>query len=202
MFEAHGLVRQGMRALAALRIRTRGVSRVGRATATVLTEHGQTEAAFALLVEIESTARAIETLEQLAERYAAQGQVELLMTSIGKVPAAEVERNAWLCFWTGQALLRVDEEHARHWFGRITAFETASDRAGMRLAAASVVTAFGLEWGDLARARHMDRTPQECGRRHTGSYEGDRFETSLIMGVMCAAFVRAAYPPRYRLLMR
>jgi DNA-binding SARP family transcriptional activator len=161
----------------------------------MLMQEGQAEASFALLIEIDSTSRALETLQQLAETYAAQGQTELLMASIAKLPSAEVQSNAWLCFWTGQALLRVDEDHARAWFSyAYAAFETSSDTYGMRLAAASIVTAFGLETGDLREldlwiARHESvggNTPVEAG---------DRFEASLLMGVMCAAFVRGTPPP-------
>ena len=63
----------------------------------------------------------------------------------------------------------------------------------MRLAAASNVIAFQLECGDLREldawvGRHSDvggDTPVQTA---------DRFETTLIMGIICAAFVRARYP--------
>ena len=74
-------------------------------TASALIASRQSEAAFTLLTEIGSTARAIDVMRQLAERYAEQGQVELLTGSIAKLPTDEVQRDAWLCFWTGQALL-------------------------------------------------------------------------------------------------
>ncbi len=150
MFEAHGLVRQGMQTL--VRARTGGteVRALAERTAAVLSANDQHEAAFALLAEIGSTARAIEELRSLAERYAKLGQSDLLLSSIAKLPTADVDRDAWLCFWTGQALLRVDEEQARLWFERsYAAFQVQEDRYGMRLAAASNVIAFQLECGDL-----------------------------------------------------
>ena len=69
-------------------------------------------------------------------------------------------------------------------------------RAGVRLAAASVVTAFGLECGDLRELDAWIERHKSAGGE-TPVTEGDRFETSLIMGVMCVAFVRAAYPPGF-----
>ena len=150
VFEAHGLVRQGMQTLSRAQLGDSKAQGLAEQTATVLIESGQHEAAFALLVEIGSVARALEVMQRLSERYASQGQVDLLMNSLARLPATEIAHNAWLCFWTGQALLRIDEEQARSWFERsYAAFEATGDSYGMRLAAASNVTAFQLECGDL-----------------------------------------------------
>ena len=127
-FEAHGLVQQGMRALVHSRLGPAQTRDLAERTATILVANDQAEAAFALLAEIGSTARALSVMQQLAERYAAQGQVDLLMSSIAKLPTPDVQRDAWLCFWTGQALLRIDEEQARVWFARsYSAFEAAGN---------------------------------------------------------------------------
>jgi len=165
-------------------------------TATVLIESGQHEAAFSLLVEIGSVIRALEVMQWLSKRYASQGQVDLLMSSLAKLPASEVEHNAWLCFWTGQAQLRIDEEQARTWFGRsYSAFETTDDLHGMRLAAASNVTAFQLECGDLRESDMWVERHRNAGG-DTPVPLNDRFETTLMMGVICAAFVCARYPSK------
>ena len=193
-FEAHGLVRQGMQTLVRAQLGESTARDLAEKTATTLIDNDQMEAAFALLIDVRSLARALEVLQQLSERYASQGQVDLLMSSLAKLPAAEVERNAWLCFWTGQGLLRIDEEQARVWFTHAYfAFEASGDVYGMRLAAASNVTAFQLECGDL---RELDMWV-ECHQRAGGDAPvtaGDRFETTLVMGIICAAFVRAHYP--------
>ncbi len=194
LFEAHGLVRQGMQALARTRQGKAEVTALAERTAMVLSENGQPEAAFALLAEIGSTARAIEQLRPLAEHYARLGQVDLLLSSISILPAAEVDNDAWLCFWTGQALLQVDEEKARVWFARsYSAFEAAGDAYGMRLAAASNVTAFQLECGDLRELDMWVERHRNAGG-DTSVPSGDRFETTLLMGIICAAFACARYP--------
>jgi LuxR family transcriptional regulator, maltose regulon positive regulatory protein len=194
VFEAHGLVRQGIRAFAEAHFGRTEARALAERTATALIQENQAEAAFALLIEIDSTSRALETLQQLAETYAAQGQTELLMTSVAKLPSAKVQNNAWLCFWVGQALLRVDEDRARVWFGyAYAAFEASSDTYGMRLAAASIVTAFGLETGDL-RGLDLWLARHEGAGGDKPVVAGDRFEASLLMGVMCTAFVRGTPP--------
>ena len=99
--------------------------------------------------------------------------------------------------WTGQALLRVNERaQARVWLGHsYTAFEAVGDSSGMRLAAANVVTAFGLECGDL---RDLDLWIERHTRAggDTPVEANEQFETSLLMGIMCAAFVAGRYPPQ------
>ncbi|MGZ8992616.1 MAG: BTAD domain-containing putative transcriptional regulator [Burkholderiaceae bacterium] len=195
-FEAHGLVQQGMRALVQRRFPPASTRDLAEKTATVLAASSQADYAFGVLVEIGSTARALDVMQHLAERYAAQGQVDLLLASIAKLPATEVQRNAWLCFWVGQALLRINEEHARVWFDHAyAAFEAEGNPSGMRLAAASSVVALTLEWADLQQldlwiARHA----QAGGDAMVN--DRDRFEPYLLMGLICAALVRGSYPPQ------
>ena len=116
------------------------------------------------------------------------------MSSIAKLDTTAIQRDAWLCFWSGQALLRVDEEQARRWFAdSYSAFEAEKNVGGMRLAAASVVTAFQLETRDIRELdRWVDRHTDAGGDTPVSS--GDPFETTLIMGMISAAFVRASYP--------
>lgn len=193
-FEAHGLVQQGIRALVHRRYQPAKTRDLAERTAAILAASDQAEHAFGVLVEIGSTERALDVVRQLAERYAARGQVDLLMSSIAKLPASAVQRDAWLCFWTGQALLRVDEEQARIWFARsYSAFEAASDSYGMRVAAASNVTAFLLECGDLRELDMWVERHRTAGG-DTPVPSGDRFETTLTMGIVCAALVCARYP--------
>ena len=194
VFEAHGLVRQGIQTLVRAQLGESVARDLAERTASVLIHNDQVEAAFELLIHVGSSARALEVLQQLSERYASQGQVDLLISSLAKLPAIEVERNAWLCFWTGQALLRIDEEQARLWFERsYAAFEAAGDSYGMRLAAASNVTAFQLECGDLRELDFWVERHRSASGDTPVSID-DRFETTLILGIICAAFVCARYP--------
>ena len=194
VFEAHGLVRQGMQVLVRVRLGHNEARALAERTATVLSARDQREAAFVLMTEIGSTTRAIAELRSLAKNYAQLGHSDLLLSSIAKLPVAEVNQDPWLCFWAGQALLQVDEERARTWFERsYAAFQVTHDRYGMRLAAASNVIAFQLECGDL---RELDAWVDRHGDAggDTPVSIGDGFETTLIMGIICAAFVRSRYP--------
>ena len=196
IFEAHGLVRQGMQALTRAHLGQEAAHALAASTATVLIDHDQMEAAFGVLVEIGSIAPAVDVMRQLAEHYAVNGQIDLLLRSIGELPATSVRKNAWLCFWAGQALLRISEHDARAWFASAySAFEACSDTFGMRLAAASVVTAFGLEWGDVRELDTWIDAHKNAGG-DTPVPTNDRFEATLIMGVACAAFAYGAYAPQ------
>ncbi|MBA2548207.1 MAG: AAA family ATPase [Burkholderiaceae bacterium] len=197
IFEAHGLVRQGMQSL----VRARGGDVAERTlaerTAGVLALNDQSEAALSILVNVGSMDRAIEQLQSLAERYAALGHVDLLLSWIARLPEADARRNAWLCFWTGQTLLRVNEEHARVWFGlAYSAFATDRDESGMRLAAASNVIALTLEWADLQQLDlWIERHSAVDGERAIALT--DQFEPVLLMGLICVALVRGSYPAQF-----
>ena len=127
-FEAHGLVQQGIRALVYRRfepVQDAGSCRENRDNSG-LTRPGRICVRASRLRSARLSVQSL-YVQQLAERYAAQGQVDLLMSSIAKLPVNETQCNAWLCFWAGQALLRVDEEQARIWFAySYSAFEAAS----------------------------------------------------------------------------
>jgi hypothetical protein len=86
------------------------------------------------------------------------------------------------------------EEQARGWFERSYAgFAASQDVAGMRIAAASVVIAFIIEYGDIRTLdtwlrRHVDaggELPIEHGCAH---------EATLCMAVTCAALNAGSYP--------
>jgi len=197
IYEAHGLVRRGMQAVLRKRLDPAQFRQAALATATSLVAHGEPEEAFSLLVLHEAPEQAAAVLRGLAERYARGGQAALLARSVAQLPPAMQDRDPWLCFWTGQALLGIDEEAARGWFERsYKAFEAADDRAGMRLAAACVITAFGLEYGDI-------RTLDEWLERHARAggdaavEPGCAHEASLCLGVVCAAIARGVFPPGF-----
>ena len=196
VFEAHGLVRQGMQTLTRAHLGQSAARDLAERTAATLLENAQPEAAFEVLMEIGSIARAIDIMQQLAEHYAAHGQIDLLVSSISKLPAADVRKNAWLCFWTGQGLLRIDEEGARVWFAyAYSAFEVSADVLGMRLAAASMVIAFGLEHADLRELEVWIQRHRDAGG-DTPVPPTERFEPTLLMAIVCVALLQGAYPAR------
>jgi len=194
IFEAHGLLRRGMQTLLRQSRAPAAVQANALATAKALETIGAREDAFALYVERDAPEAAMGLLDTLAETWARSGQAALLTRALGQLPAELVDRRPWLGFWAGQALLGADEETARGWFERAYAnFEVAQDESGMRIAAACVVTAFGLEYGDIRSfdawlARHVrvgGETPVPRGCRH---------EASLCLGVVCAAIIEGSYP--------
>jgi len=194
VYEAHGLVRRGAQTVLRMREGPAAWRERALATAAALTTHGQEDDAFALLAEHGEAERAAALLETLAPRHARTGQAALLLRALDQLPAALVDTHAWLLFWAGEALLGIDEEAARNWFARAhDAFERAGDAHGRRVAAARVVTAYGLEYGDL---RGLDAWME----RHVAAggdepiAHGAPHETVRCLASICAAIVRGAYP--------
>jgi LuxR family transcriptional regulator, maltose regulon positive regulatory protein len=193
-YEAHGLIQRGMRSLLRERLGEVQTQELALNTAEQLLKHGYDEDAFSLLIERNAHTRAAEVLEALAPRYARASQAALLSHGLTQLPAALVNTKPWLCFWAGRALLGIDEEVARGWFERSYAmFETSGDAAGMRVAAASVVTAFVLEYGDIRTFDlWLDRHLRAGGGQAVEP--GCDYESTLCVGVMAAAINAAAYP--------
>jgi len=195
IYEAHGLVRRGLEAVLRERLGPEAFSAWTMRTAGVLEAQGLDEDAFSLLVDCGANEHAADLLERMAERYARRRQADLLSRAFSRMPESVVDARPWLCFWAGQSLLGVDEESARRWFERsYAAFERAGDARGMRVAAARVVTAFGLEYGDLrALDTWMERHDRAGGNDAVPPESA--YETVLALGVVCAALIRGAHPP-------
>jgi DNA-binding SARP family transcriptional activator len=162
-------------------------------TAAILEREEFDEDAFALFADCTEFGRAAELLEKMAERYARSRQVDLLQHAFDRLPESAIDSRPWLCFWAGQAMLGVDEESARRWFERAyAAFERVGDATGTRVAAARVVTAFGLEYGDLrALDAWMERHDRAGGNEPVAPTSP--YESVLALGAICAAMIRGAH---------
>ena len=194
IYEAHGLVRKGLHSAAAEHLGEAAVAELATRTADALESEGYDEEAFALLASRGAFDPAARVLERITERYARSGQAELATRALAMLPATACDARPWLCFWAGQALLGASEEAARAWFERAyAAFERVGDATAMRVAAARVVMAYGLEYGDL---RNLDTWME----RHTHSGgdaavpPGVPYESVLLLGVINDALMRGAHP--------
>ena len=112
---------------------------------------------------------------------------------IDALPPHAIESAAQaLC--AGDALLGEDEARARDCYAEAYAlFERASDRHGLRVAAARVVTAIAVEYGDL---RTLDTwlARYDAADGATPPAEGTSNEPALLVGMFCVALIRGAYP--------
>jgi DNA-binding SARP family transcriptional activator len=194
IYEAHGLVRQGLQSVALERLGGAGVDALALRTASALEAEGFDEEAFALLAGHGRYERAAAVLERVVERYARRGQAELAARALASLPSDVAQARPWLCFWAGQALLGADEEAARGWFEQAhAAFEQAGDATGMRVAAARVVMAYGLEYGDLRNLdTWMERHARAGGERPVEP--GAAFESVMQLGLFNDALMRGAHP--------
>ena len=194
VYEAHGLVRRGLANVLADRIGNAAVEALAARTADALQAEGFDEDAFELLVARGDFEGAADVLERIVERYARRGNAELAARTLGCLPASVIDARPWLCFWAGQALLGWHEEAARIAFERAyAAFERVGDAAGMRLAAARVITAFGMEYGDL---RTLDAWMERHARAEGNApvTPGIAYESALLLGLFNVTLMRGAHP--------
>lgn len=147
-YEMHSLLRAGLRR----RMLTGSAAARMQVDRTVLAllNSGALEDARALSAEIGDVEKTLAIVEMLAPEYARSGRSGLLLQALDPLPIEVVRARGKLCYWTGHALLGNDEEAARSWFEHsYCAFAAEQSRHGMRLAAAAVMTAFVLEYGDI-----------------------------------------------------
>ncbi len=188
-------MRRGLASILLARDGPDGLAQASARTAAALEAHGFPEDALALHVERGAHDAAARVLATLAPQYARAGQSALLEAAIARLPDAVQDRSPWLSFWMGQALLGVDEESARGRFARAyDAFHAAGDDDGRLLAAASVVTAYALEYGDL---RGLDAwlARYEAAGGDARLPAPGRDEATLCLAALCAGVIRASHPP-------
>jgi ATP/maltotriose-dependent transcriptional regulator MalT/DNA-binding SARP family transcriptional activator len=146
-YVAHGLVCRAVRSLVSDSRKTR----VAESCAQALEGAARFDEAVELWLELGNVSRALNALERLAPSYAHSRNLELMRRLYCRLPAAELHRRGWLCFWMGQAEHGIDEQAAREWYERAYhAFSRSSEKA---LAAACVLVAF--ETSDFTDIRNL-----------------------------------------------
>jgi ATP/maltotriose-dependent transcriptional regulator MalT/DNA-binding SARP family transcriptional activator len=150
VYEMHGLVRAGLRGIAAQSIGAARLAALATQACDLLAAEGLIEDAFDTAVTFALTGRAGALLPALAEHHARMQQPQSLLRAIERVPADEVSRRPIVSLLAGHALLGIDEAQATAAFTRaFAAYEALGDRAGMALAAASQLIAFNLKCAEL-----------------------------------------------------
>ena len=118
-----------------------------RRAALLLDVRGQFESAFDLLRQAQAWQETEALILRQASWLLGQGRGETLRTWIGVLPKANVEANAWLCYWLGVSLVPVDQMHARAQLeGAFDAFRKSSDTVGQMRSIASIIDTYFFEW--------------------------------------------------------
>lgn len=151
VYEMHGLVRAGMRAIAERKLGAEAAHTLGTRCAELLEAAQLPEDAFALRVELGRPEAAAALLEPLADWYARRQQPLLLMRAIDRLPRVLVDGRPLVWLLAGHALLGIDDDRARAAFAHAyDGYANRGDRAGMALAAASQLIALNIRCSDAS----------------------------------------------------
>lgn len=161
-YEYHPLFRAFLKHRAADAYPPAALRALKHKTADVLAQTGETEAAIALLLEIEAWESAIGLAVGAAPTLIAQGRHRTLAAWLAAVPAAHRRDFPWLQYWRGVCELPFDPVQARHHLEAAYAqFTAANDRAGSLSTWCAVIDSFVYEWGDF---HPLDRWIAELDR--------------------------------------
>lgn len=170
-----------------------------RKAARLLESTGVFDEAFAMFRGAHDWDAVARLAERQAENLLAHGRGQTLREWISALPAERVERDPWLRYWLGTALVPVDQRHAR---GELEAayelFASAGSREGQALAAAGVLEAYHFEWSDFAQmALWVERlAPLVDEGLFPSAVDGElKLCSSLLMGIYYGA-------PRHAMLGR
>lgn len=150
VYEMHGLVRGGLRAIAEQQLGRDGLAALAARTALLLQDEGLLDDAFETCVAFGLAERAADLLPALAEQHARRQQPQSLLRAMARVPAQLVAARPVVSLLAGHALLGIDEAQATAAFARAYLdYEQQRDGPGMALAAASQLIAFNLKCAEL-----------------------------------------------------
>ncbi|WP_043461234.1 BTAD domain-containing putative transcriptional regulator [Azohydromonas australica] len=171
---------------------------LAKRAAAILEEDGQWDAAVELLEQALDWDGLARLVRHAAPGLIAQGRHELLLRWMDAMPAPRVERDAWLSYWQGHALLAVDPAHSERVCTRaFELFGRAGERAGRLLAWARVVQAIRFNaHAPLHRLDHWIDVADEL-LRHDDSFPCEDVEYPFVYGMFVALWHRRPRHPDY-----
>ncbi len=132
-----------------------GLAQLSARAAELLANDGKIEAAIELYRAARNWMRVSELILQHAPTLLRQSRGQTLRDWIGSIPREHVEREPWLRYWLGSALIAVDQVQARNVLdGAYRDFLAGDDLSGQTACVWGIAESVNLEWSD---AREMDR---------------------------------------------
>ena len=124
------------------------VARAGR----LLSEEGEPEEAFPLLLQAGEWKAAEQLLLKVAPRLVAQGRWRTVKSCVEALPPVALDDNPWLRYWLGSALMAAEVTRACEMQAiAFSLFKHSGDVLGQALCAASILTGLYFELDDFSR---------------------------------------------------
>lgn len=142
-YQYHALFRSFYKAQARQHLTEDEFATLVRRSARVLTENGQAEEAVELLIEADELEHALTLVLELAPAIVSTGRSRLFVGWAGALSSTGGDRQAWLEFWRGRALVARDWRAARMAYERAyEGFLSQGDRTGQALTVAGIIATY------------------------------------------------------------
>lgn len=157
-YEYHPLFRAFLIDLAASRYSGEQIKQLKRRGAQLLAEHGEIEAAVALLQEAEDWSTAMQLILSQASMLVSQCRSQTLAAWLQRLPDQLREQNPWTIYWLGVCRLPFSPPEARGYLERAFALFEAQlsqdDASPLYLTWSAIVDSFVLEWNTFVPLDH------------------------------------------------
>lgn len=151
-YQFHSLFREFLKLRATAEFTSLERSAICALAGRLLSEEGETEAAYQLLCQAEEWQAAEMLLLKAAPTLLAQGRWKTVNSCIEALPPKALDDSAWLRYWQGCAAMAVDVNHACAIHAIAFAmFERTRDPLGQSLCAASILTGMYFQLDDFSR---------------------------------------------------
>jgi DNA-binding SARP family transcriptional activator len=173
-------------------------SAIAQRAAEVLAVAEQPEAAMELLQEAGDWQGVCSTLLKCAKAFIEQGRHGVLTRWLERLPSSLFDRNGWLCYWRGFALLPAAPAGAIPWCERaFYLFERDGDRAGLLLSWVRIIQAIRFDpKGDV---KQMDPWIAVADKllAEDSSFPSEEIEYQFVYGMYVALQHRMPWHPRF-----
>ena len=146
-----------------------GFGELAKRAGTILERCGELEAGAALAVRSANWDSLLQLICRHGMRLLARGESSTVQRWINAVPAQIHDREPWLAYWYGAALIASNPVEARAHLELVwERFGQCADHCGQALAAAALLETFQFEWSTLSPAhRWIDRLQASLAAQST-----------------------------------
>ncbi len=148
-YRFHSLLREFLEARARQVFSAAELRAASLRAAKAVESAGDIEQAYALFVGSEQWDDAVRIVLAHAPRLFSEGRWKTILDWIARLPSERVQREPWLEYWLGLSQFQFDQKLSRNTLAQaFSQFESAGDRLGQMLTAASILAGYYFEYAN------------------------------------------------------
>ena len=199
VFSYHPLFREFLIDRAKKTYTTKQIESLINKTAESLEANNQTEDAVDIYRMTQNWKPVARIACEQAPSLLSAGRWNVLEVWIKDIPQDLLNKDGYLCYWYGAALMHVDAKLARKSFkSAYNLFQISDDYAGILTSLCGIIDSIVLEWDDFKRLDHWISQLEQLVASHDG-YPSEEIEACLAFSMFSALMFRQPGHPQMRL---